>query len=47
MQIKISEILKDLIMRYTKGESTSVTVEKAEKLIIGIWYTIDAYMKTF
>ena len=34
-------------MRYTKGESTSVTVEKAEKLIIGIWYTIDAYMKTF
>lgn len=47
VQIKISEILKDLIMRYTKGESTSVTVEKAEKLIIGIWYTIDAYMKTF
>ena len=47
VQIKISEILKDLIIRYTKGESTSVTVEKAEKLIIGIWYTIDAYMKTF
>ena len=47
VQIKISEILKDLIMRYTKGESTSVTVEKAEKFIIGIWYTIDAYMKTF
>ena len=47
VQIKISEILKDLIIRYTKGESTSVTVEKAEKFIIGIWYTIDAYMKTF
>ena len=47
VQIKISEILKDLIIRYTKGQSTSVTVEKAEKLIIGIWYTIDAYMKTF
>ena len=47
VQIKISEILKDLIMRYTKGQSTSVTVEKAEKFIIGIWYTIDAYMKTF
>ncbi|WP_455540023.1 DUF6179 domain-containing protein [Terrisporobacter sp.] len=45
VQIKISEILKDLIMRYTKGQSSSVTVEKAEKLIIGIWYTIDAYMK--
>ena len=47
VQIKISEILKDLIIRYTKGQSTSVTVEKAEKFIIGIWYTIDAYMKTF
>lgn len=46
-QIKIGEILKDLILKYTKGESSSVTVEKAEKLIIGIWYTIDAYMNTF
>lgn len=47
VQIKIGEILKDLILKYTKGESSSVTVEKAEKLIIGIWYTIDAYMNTF
>lgn len=46
VQIKIGEILKDLILKYTKGESSSVTVEKAEKLIIGIWYTIDAYMNT-
>ena len=47
VQIKIGEILKDLILKYTKGESSSVKVEKAEKLIIGIWYTIDAYMNTF
>lgn len=46
VQIKIGEILKDIILKYTKGESSSVTVEKAEKLIIGIWYTIDAYMNT-
>ena len=46
VQIKIGEILKDLIVKYTKGESSSVTVEKAEKLIIGIWYTIDAYMNS-
>lgn len=46
VQIKIGEILKDIILRYTRGESSSVTVEKAEKLIIGIWYTIDAYMNT-
>lgn len=46
VQNKIGEILKDIILRYTKGESSSVTVEKAEKLIIGIWYTIDAYMNT-
>ena len=36
VQIKISDILKDLIMKYTNGESSSVTIEKAEKLIITI-----------
>ncbi|WP_322395598.1 DUF6179 domain-containing protein, partial [Clostridium perfringens] len=41
VQTKIGEILKNIILRYTKGESSSITVEKAEKLIIGIWYTID------
>ena len=47
VQIKISDILKDLIMKYTNGESSSVTVEKAEKLIITIWYTIDTYIMNF
>lgn len=46
VQIKIGEILKELMIKFTKGESSSVTVEKAEKLIIGIWYTIDAYMNS-
>lgn len=47
VQIKISDILKDLIMKYTNGESSSVTVEKAEKLIITIWYTLDTYIMNF
>ena len=47
VQIKISDILKDLIMKYTNGESSSVTVEKAEKLIIIIWYTLDTYIMNF
>ena len=37
-------------LKFTKGESSSVTVETAEKLIIAIWYTIDMYLganKTF
>ena len=46
IQEKIGEILKELIIKLTKGESSSITVEKAEKLIIGIWYTIDAYMNS-
>ena len=46
IQEKIGEILKELIINLTKGESSSITVEKAEKLIIGIWYTIDAYMNS-
>ena len=46
VQIKIGEILKELMIKFTKGESSSVTVEKAEKFIIGIWYTIDAYMNS-
>ena len=31
-------------LKFTKGESSSVTVETAEKLIIAIWYTIDMYL---
>ena len=34
-------------LKFTKGESSSVTVETAEKLIIAIWYTIDMYLGSF
>ena len=46
-QLEITEILKELIMKYTKNQSNSVQVEVAEKLIIAIWYTVDAYLLTF
>ena len=43
-QIELGKLLKAIIMKYTKGESSSVTIETAEKLLIGIWYTIDTYL---
>ncbi|MFL0248809.1 DUF6179 domain-containing protein [Clostridium neuense] len=44
IQVDIMNLLKDLILRYTKGESTSVTVETSESLINSILYAIDFYM---
>ena len=46
-QLELGKLLKEIIMKYTKGESSSVTVETAEKLLIAIWYTIDAYLSSF
>lgn len=46
IQMQIVLILKDLILRYTKGESTSVTTETAEKLLNSIYYSIDACLST-
>lgn len=44
VQVHIMDLLKDLILRYTKGESTSVTVETSESLLNSILYAIDFYM---
>ena len=46
-QLELGKLLKEIIIKYTKGESSSVTVETAEKLIIAIWYTIDMYLGSF
>lgn len=46
IQAQVMFILKDLIIRYTRGESTSVTIETAERLLNSIYYSIDAYMKS-
>ncbi len=47
IQIEIASILKDLIRRYTKGESSSVRTETAEKLMNSVFYALDAYMTSF
>jgi hypothetical protein len=47
VQVEIGEILKNVIMKYTRGQSSSVTIETAEKLIMAIWYTMDIYISNF
>ena len=43
IQNKLMEVLKALILRYTKGESTSLTVETTESLLNSILYALDFY----
>lgn len=45
-QTQILDILKDLIMGYTKGESTSVKVDTAEDILNSIIYCMDAGLKS-
>ncbi len=42
IQEQVMLLLKDLIIRYTKGESTSIKTETAEELLNSIYYSIDA-----
>lgn len=44
IQYGIDDILKELILRYTRGESTSVTVDESENLLSSFLYTIDMYL---
>lgn len=43
IQFQIMLVLKDMIMSYTRGESTSVTNDTAEGLLNSILYCIDAF----
>ncbi len=45
-QLQIMDILKDLILRYTKGESTSVKVDTAADILNSIIYSIDAGLQS-
>ncbi|KUO73104.1 MAG: hypothetical protein APF77_20780 [Clostridia bacterium BRH_c25] len=47
IQEQVMLILRDLITRYTKGESTSLRTETAESLLNSIYYSIDAYAGSF
>ncbi|GBF71869.1 hypothetical protein PA598K_00082 [Paenibacillus sp. 598K] len=37
-------ILQELILRYTQGESTSVTTETAEDIMVSVLYAMDAHL---
>lgn len=43
IQIQIMLLLKDLILKFTNGDSTSVKTETAEGLLNSLYYAIDAY----
>lgn len=43
IQVQLLLLLKDLINLYTKGESSSLSVDTAESLLNSIIYAIDAY----
>lgn len=45
-QLGIMDLLKDLILRYTKGESTSVTVDTAENILCSLFYSLDAGLQS-
>lgn len=44
IQGQLMLILKDLIQRYTRGESSSVTTDTAQSILCSILYAIDAYL---
>lgn len=46
-QMQLQDILKDLILEYTNGNSSSVKVETAERILISLLYCIDAYVADF
>lgn len=45
--IETLEILKNLIQKYTFGESSSVKTEVAENLLLSIYYSIDTYVNRY
>ena len=47
IEAQVVFILRALIQRYTKGKSTSLAIERAEKILGSIYYSIDAYAKSF
>lgn len=47
IQIEIMNLLKDLIARYTKEESSSVTTDTAEGILNSVLYAIDMYLIRF
>jgi hypothetical protein len=47
VQTGFMQLLQELIMRHTQGESTSVTTETAESILTSIMYAVDANLFSF
>ncbi|MEN8905886.1 MAG: DUF6179 domain-containing protein, partial [Clostridiales bacterium] len=47
IKLEIMYLLKDLVLQYTKGGSTSVKVEHAENLLRSIYYTLSLYINNY
>ncbi|HEX3011674.1 MAG TPA: DUF6179 domain-containing protein [Syntrophomonadaceae bacterium] len=47
IQEQIMMLLRELIIRYTKGESTSLRVETAQRILLSLLYSIDASVSAF
>ncbi|QWU13253.1 hypothetical protein SAMN04487895_12212 [Paenibacillus sophorae] len=47
IQNAFMQFLQEMIKKYTRGESTSVTTETAESLLTSIMYAADAYLFSF
>jgi hypothetical protein len=46
IQYELLELLQELIGRYTQGESSSVSVDTAERLLASAVYALDAHLKS-
>lgn len=46
-QSRLMTLLADMIMKYTRGESTSVREETAQRILLSILYCLDARLRTF
>ncbi|MMZ57368.1 hypothetical protein D1872_192990 [compost metagenome] len=47
IQVEIMQVLQQFIRQYTQGESTSVTSETAEGIMVSLMYAMDAYALHF
>lgn len=45
IHMQIMQLLKELILKFTNGESTSTTLDTAERLLGSIFYAVDACLK--
>lgn len=46
IQSQVMELLAAAIQRYTRGESTSVKNETAQRIMLSMFYAMDAYLRT-